>query len=215
MAYPSHIAATLSGASLRQLQYWRAGGPDALFAPELGKSSGRVLYSFRDVVALRSFVYLRETASLQRIRKAVGTLRELGNTEHLSQYRLVGTGKSIVLVPPGEEVAIDLVERPGAQRFAVVLADVFGPFENQRGDKVVDLFHPRKHLLVDPEVRGGYPVIDGTRVQFDLVASLVHDGVDPSDIRDFYPSVSAKGAADAADFAVEVDRYRHGRLGAA
>lgn len=215
MPYPTHIAATLSGASLRQLQYWRAGGEHALFVPELPKAGGRVLYSFRDVVALRTFVYLREAVSLQRIRKAVENLRELGNTEHLSQYQLVVAGKSIVLVEPDQAAGVDLVENPGAQRFTITLGDVFSPFENQRGDKVVDFFHPRKHVVVDPGIRGGYPVVDGTRVEFDLVASLVRDGVDPRDVRDFYPSVSTKGAADAADFADEVDRYRYGELGAA
>lgn len=215
MPYPTHVAATLSGASLRQLQYWRGGGDRALFVPELPKAGGRVLYSFQDVVALRTFVYLREAVSLQRIRKAVGNLRELGNTEHLSKYRLEVAGKSIVLVEPGQDAGVDLVEKPGAQRFTITLGDVFAPFENQRGDQVVDLIHPRKHVTVDPEIRGGYPVVEGTRVDYDLVASLVRDGVDPSAVSDFYPSVSTKGAADAADFADEVDRYRHGELGAA
>jgi DNA-binding transcriptional MerR regulator len=118
MPYPSHIAATLSGAGLRQLEYWRSGGDAALLVPELPKTGGRVLYSFRDVVALRAFVYLRESVSLQRIRKAVENLRGLGNTDHLSRYRLVGTGRSIVLIAPGE-AAIDLVTHPGAQRFAI------------------------------------------------------------------------------------------------
>ena len=55
----------------------------------------------------------------------------------------------------------------------------------------------------------------GTRVQFDLVSSLVNDGVGPAEIKDFYPSVSTPGAIDAADFADEVDRYRSGDLGVA
>lgn len=213
MSYPSPVAATLSGASLRQLQYWRAGGKSALLAPELPRAGGRVLYSFRDVVALRTFVYLREDISLQRVRRAVETLRELGNTEHLSRYRLQATGKSIVLVSP--DAAVDLVEQPGAQRIAVTLGQVFAPFKNQRGNRVVDLLRPRRNLSVDPETLGGYPVVRGTRVQFDVVASLVRDGIGPGEIKDFYPSVSAPGARDAADFADEVDRYRDGELGAA
>lgn len=191
---------------MRQLGYWRSGGPGALFVPELPKVRGRVVYSFRDVVALRTFVYLRDAVSLQKIRRAVGNLRDLGNTDHLSRYQLRVEGSSIVWIEP--EGAVDLVEQPGAQRMIVALGAVFAPFENQRGEQVVDLFRPRKHLLVDPEVRGGYPVVEGSRVDFDIVAALVHDGVDPEDVRDFYPSVSSRGAADAADFADEVDRYR-------
>jgi DNA-binding transcriptional MerR regulator len=66
MPYPSHLAATMSGASVRQLQYWRE---SKLLVPEFGKTGGRLLYSFADVVALRTFVFLRESASLQLIRK--------------------------------------------------------------------------------------------------------------------------------------------------
>jgi DNA-binding transcriptional MerR regulator len=158
MPYPTDLAAQLSGASLRQLQYWQAGGEQSLFVPELPKARGRVLYSFRDLVALRTFVYLREAVSLQRIRKAVGNLRELGNTEHLSKYQLVVAGKSVVLVEPGQDAGVDLVESPGAQRFTITLGDVFAPFKNQRGDQVVDLFHPRRHVTIDPDVRGGFPL---------------------------------------------------------
>jgi len=49
-----------------------------------------VSYSFRDVVALRTFVYLRSReVPLQRVRKAVRSLRDMGATEHLSSYQLV------------------------------------------------------------------------------------------------------------------------------
>ena len=57
--------------------------------------------------------------------------------------------------------------------------------------------------------------MSGTRVAFDSVASLVRDGVGPTEIKGFYPSVSAAGARDATDFADEVDRYRSGDLGVA
>ena len=122
MPYPSPVAAVLSGASVRQLQYWRTGGDRALLVPELPRDAGRVLYSFRDVVALRTFVFLRESVSLQRVRKAVEHLREFGNTEHLSKYRLVTDGASIVLVAPDGDLATDLVEQPGANRLAQMCA---------------------------------------------------------------------------------------------
>jgi hypothetical protein len=59
------------------------------------------------------------------------------------------------------------------------------PFENQWADLVVERFRPRMHLVVDPEIRGGYPVVGGTRVDFNLVASLMRDGIDPTDVQDF------------------------------
>ena len=113
----------------------------------------------------------------------------------LQSARLVTDGASIVLVAPDGDLATDLVEQPGANRLAPTLGDVFAPFTNQRGHRVVALLQPRRHLAVDPETLGGYPVVSGTRVAFDSVASLVRDGVSPAEIK-LYPSVSAAGARE-------------------
>jgi uncharacterized protein (DUF433 family) len=78
--------------------------------------------------------------------------------------------------------------------------DVFRPFRTQQGRVVVDLHHPRPNLEVDPETRGGYPVIAGTRIEFDLVADLVQDGVPPDRVSEIYPAVSADAARDAVEF---------------
>jgi uncharacterized protein (DUF433 family)/DNA-binding transcriptional MerR regulator len=209
VAYPTDITATLSGASLRQLAYWRRPKDGvALLAPELGDSGGRLLYSFRDLIALRTFVYLREQLPLQRIRKAVASLRDLGSTDHLSHYRLFASGKSVVWQAPDDDTFVDLVEQPGALRLAAIMADVMRPFKDSHGRSVVDLVHPRPNIEIDPEVQGGYPVIRGTRIEFDLVASLVEDGMKPSEVKSIYPSVSAAGARDAARFAELVRSYR-------
>jgi uncharacterized protein (DUF433 family)/DNA-binding transcriptional MerR regulator len=222
VAYPTHIAATLSGATLGQLAYWRrAHGDGPLLAPELGRDGGRVLYSFRDVVALRTFVYLRESLPLQRIRKAVHSLRELTaddrgvdrhgfSATHLSQYELYAAGDSVVWRRP--DGFVDLVENPGSYRLQAVMEDVFGPFRNMQGADVVALFEPRPNVQVDPDTQGGYPVIKGTRIEFDLVSSLVRDGVRPAEIAEFYPAVTEAAALDAADFADLVDAYRSGSV---
>lgn len=208
MPYPSHLAATLSGASVRQLKYWRA---SKLLVPELGKTGGRHLYSFPDVMALRTFVFLRENESLQLIRKAILSLRDFGNLDHLATYRLASDGHRIILAEPTGE-AMDLTGTPGQYRIAGSLGDMFSRFTNMQGATVVDLRQPRRHLRVDPDTHGGYPVIAGTRLQFDVVASLVQDGVPPAEIKEFYPSVSAAAARDATDFARLVECYRDGRM---
>lgn len=226
VAYPTHIAATLSGATPRQLAYWRRSlGGEPLLAPELGNIGGRLLYSFRDVVALRTFVYLREQLSLQRIRRAVSKLRELDDVDqlddrtglpmrHLSQYELYSAGDSIVWRNERGEYT-DLVESPGSLRLEAVMEQVFGPFRNLQGAQVVALFEPLPNLQVDPDVQGGYPVIRGTRIEFDLVASLVADGVEPEAVASIYPSVTADAARDAAEFGVLVEQYRNGSITAA
>jgi len=203
------MAAALSGATLRQLTHWRRGtGAGVVLVPEISAEPPRILYSVRDLVALRTCVFLRQDVSLQRIRKAISKLREFGGREHLSRYQPVTDGDTIMLVE--EDGATDLVKQPG-QRVLAVLRDVFEPFPVREGVVVPRLFQPRERLVVDPETRGGIPVVAGTRVPYDLVAGLIRDGVAPEHVSDYYPSVSAEAALDAADFALYVDSYSRSR----
>lgn len=166
-----------------------------------------ILYSFRDVVALRTFVFLRTKTSLQKIRRAIGTLRSLGELGHLSEYCLVADGASIVLVK--HEHAIDLVNMPG-QYVMAEMSDVLRSFVNRHDVEIPALLQPRPRITIDPGVRLGHPVITGTRVPYENVASLVADGVPADQVRDYYPSVDTDSAQDAADFATYVDSWRTG-----
>lgn len=214
MSFTPVLAAALSGASTRQLSYWRsARTPEPLLAPEHYAPRTRVSYSYRDVLALRTFVYLRsQDVSLQRIRKAVASLRMLGEDAHLAAYRLVAMGHDVVWRRSSDD-GVDLTHSPG-QRVLPHLIDVFAPFENQRQQTVVDLRRPRPRISVDPDVRGGFPVISGTRVPYDLVASLVDDGLDASAIAEIYPSVPVDAAQDAVDFSRYVDGFDRSQIAA-
>jgi uncharacterized protein (DUF433 family)/DNA-binding transcriptional MerR regulator len=205
VSYSPKLAAALSGATLRQLAHWRkATDRGAVLVPEIS-AIRPVLYSFRDLIALRTCVRLRNDASLQKIRRALDTLRvDLDEREHLSAYRLVTDGSTIYLVEP--EQVTDLVLRR-ANIVIHELVDVLRPFYRD-GRHIPDLLRPRDHVTVDPAVRGGIPVIEGTRVPYDEVAALVRDGVPPERIRDYYPSVSDVAALEAADFADYVDSYQ-------
>ncbi|WP_084958990.1 DUF433 domain-containing protein [Thermoactinospora rubra] len=205
MSYSPKLAAALSGATLRQLAHWRNAGTGrgAVLVPEVS-ARRPVLYSFRDLVALRTCVKLRNDASLQKIRRALDTLRDdLREREHLSEYRLVADGSTIYLVEPGQ--ATDLVHRK-ANIVIHEMVDVLRPFYRD-GRHIPDLLRPREHVAVDPAVRGGIPVIEGTRVPYDEVAGLLRDGVPAERIAEYYPSVSAGAARDAVDFADYVDSY--------
>lgn len=205
MAYTTTMAAALSGATTSQLRHWRRETDvGVVLVPEVARSP-RALYSFRDVLALRTFVHLRNSSSLQKIRTALGTLRNLGERDHLSSYRLVTDGRTIQLV--SDEEAIDLVQKPGQRQVVIVMGDVIEPFPVRAGVVVPHLFHPRKNIEVDPATQGGHPVITGTRVPYDAVAELLADGVPAERIADFYPAVSVEAAREAADFAKYVDSY--------
>lgn len=206
MAFPVPIASVLTGATVPQLAYWRkhTGSAEPLLIPE-GKRSGRFLYSWMDVVALRSIVYLRQEKSLPRIRRAVARLRQIETQDwtHLSAYRLVATASTILVKTPDGQL-LDLESKPGTVMDEVLMSDVLAPFQTHDGRPVPALERPRPRLTVDPGVLGGYPVIAGSRVPFDVVACLAEDQLMPNEIVAIYPSVDPEAVEDATDFAKQV-----------
>lgn len=205
MAYPPTLAAALSGATVCQLRHWR-NPRTPLLVPEVS-ADRPIFYSFRDLLALRTFVHLPEDASLQRIRKAMGNLRDLGELNQLGTCRLAMDRRGNIQLIQGDQAAVHLVRHPGQHQLLIVIGDVIEPFPVRAGVVVPHLLKPRQHLSVDPETQGGIPVIRGTRVPYDAVAGLMRDHVPAAKISDYYPSVTADAARDALDFATYVDSY--------
>ncbi|GAA4155961.1 DUF433 domain-containing protein [Leifsonia shinshuensis] len=202
MAFPIPLASKMSGASVEQLAYWRKTN---VLIPEIESSERPYLYSFRDIVALRTFAWLRGDHSLQLIRQALATLREMDLVDHPSTYKLVKLGRSIGVHHPGAE-AIDVGREPG-QAVIGTFAQVFAEFETVNKRRVDPLLRPRVGVEVNPGRLGGWPTIVGTRVPYDVVASLIDDGsVSPEDVGAYYPGVTASAALDALDY----ERSVHG-----
>jgi hypothetical protein len=72
---------------------------------------------------------------------------------------------------------VDAVAQPGQSGIRVVIEDIFRSFRTFRGLEVPDLVHPAPGLLIDPAVKGGTPVAEGTRVTYDRLAGLRRDGL--------------------------------------
>ncbi len=95
------------------------------------------MYSFQDVLALRTFVRLRENA------------RDRGEVDHLASYRLVSDkGGNIQLVT--QDQAVNLGNRPGQLHLVAVMGDIIEPFAARAGVLVPHLLRPRPGLAVDP-----------------------------------------------------------------
>lgn len=211
MSYAPPLAATLSGATVRQLAYWRrcTPGHGVLFAPEYG-TRPRVLYSYRDIVALRMFVQLRGHLSLQKVRKVVAWLEAHHPEMHLSGHsvKAVPGGRTAVWISPKGDY-VDVIERPGHAALKVVIEDIFRSFTTRDGRYVPDLTEPTEGVTIDPEVRGGFPVIEGTRIPFNVVAGLHADGMTPAEIAELYPAVTeaeVMGATQLAELVAENGR---------
>jgi uncharacterized protein (DUF433 family) len=197
--FPTNLTSVLTGASVRQLRHWNR---TQLLVPEVATGQ-RLLYSFRDVVALRTVVRLRGETSLQKVRLAFARMPALDFTEHPSRYQFGTDGRTIAIADERGNF-VDLVVNPG-QYEIVSLADIFQPFRNKRGEPVVDFLHPREHLEVRAGRIGGWPTIADTRIPYDTVADLVAAGdVALDEVGYYYPGVDADAARDAVDFQASV-----------
>lgn len=195
MAFPLALASVLTGATNSQLRSWKAKG---LIVPEVSPQRP-ALYSFRDLVWLRTLVFLRSRTSLQRISIARVNLDLVDLTEHPSKYRFATDGKTI-LVDDGAGTVIDLVRKPG-QADSFTFEEISEAFTDFRGRGVVDFRRPTPHIEVELGRLGGWPTIEGTRIPYDLVARLVDNRtVFAADVTDFYPSVSSEAAESAMWF---------------
>ncbi|NED96429.1 DUF433 domain-containing protein [Phytoactinopolyspora alkaliphila] len=200
MAFPQRLASVLTGATYAQLNRWRDKG---LVIPEV-RPYRPPLYSFRDLILLRSLVRLRASTSMQKVSKAFRNLDLVDLTEHPSEYKFGTDGKTVYAgLNTGE--AIDLTNKVGQIDF-FTFEQLIERFKNFRDEEVVNFRHPSKHVEVKLQRMGGWPTISGTRVPYDTIADLVdYRTVFPKDVPHFYPTVSAEAAEDAVRFQQRVE----------
>lgn len=201
MAYPMDLTSVLTGATPSQLRRWRGTG---LVVPEV-KRFRPPLYSFRDLLLLRSVVFLRAQTSSQKIHKAFSNLPDVIDVmDHPSRYRF-GVDEDTIYLGTEDGEAVDLLKRVGNVT-VFSFQDMLNAFPNFKDTPVPDLGHPSEHVEVRPQRMGGWPTIEGTRVPYDTIARLVdYQTVFPDDVQEFYPSVSADAANDAVAFAARVE----------
>lgn len=201
MGFPTRLTSILTGATPSQLDHWRETG---LVIPEV-HAKRPPLYSFRDLILIRSVVFLRANTSSQRIHRAFNNIPNVMDAvEHPSRYRF-GVDDQTIFLGTEDGEAIDILRRVG-QPTIFTFADMLRAFENFKGSPVPDFERPGDHIEVRPARLGGWPTVAGTRVAYDDIARLVDfDSVFPEDVEYFYPSVSADAAAGAVAFSRQVE----------
>ncbi|HYT25629.1 MAG TPA: MerR family transcriptional regulator [Actinomycetota bacterium] len=118
----------LVGISYRQLDYWTRTG---LVTPSVRAADGsgsHRLYSFGDLVELRIIKRLLDAGiSLQRIREAIGYLRDESAGRPLTDVTLISDGRRIYACHSGEEV-IDVLSH-GQAVFGIAVGRVWADTE--------------------------------------------------------------------------------------
>jgi DNA-binding transcriptional MerR regulator len=127
VGYGGHSAASASGISYRQLDYWdRTALVEPSVRPASGSGSQR-LYSFRDILVLKLVKkFLDAGVSLQQIRKAIVELRKAGIAD-LAKITLISDGAKVYLCTSGDQV-IDLIDK-GQGVFGISVGRVLGEVE--------------------------------------------------------------------------------------
>lgn len=101
IAFNTNFVASLTGASITQLNIWDKKG---IVSPSILKSSGRGsvrLYSFRDIVAIKTVVYLRNNKiQLKEIKRAIEYLKnDFNYSSPLSEVVLLSNGRDVLAAP--------------------------------------------------------------------------------------------------------------------
>ena len=127
IGYRGPTACAAAGITYRQLDYWAR---TELVVPSIRSASGsgsQRLYSFRDILILRTVKRLLDTGvSLQNVRSAVDHLGDRGVTD-LAQITLMSDGSSIYECRSNMEVIHVL--KGGQGVFAIAMGKVFHEVE--------------------------------------------------------------------------------------
>jgi DNA-binding transcriptional MerR regulator len=123
IGYRAPAVCAAAGITYRQLDYWAQTG---LVEPSVRAARGSEsapLYSFRDILVLKTVKRLLDTGiSLQQIRAAVAHLRSRG-TDDLAQVTLMSDGVSVYECTSSDEV-VDLLQSSGAV-FGIALGRIW------------------------------------------------------------------------------------------
>jgi uncharacterized protein (DUF433 family) len=208
VAFSADQVRRLTALSAKQLSYWDNTG---FFHPEYAagaRAFGRV-YSFRDVVGLRTIALLRGRVSLQELRKVGEELARHSDTPW-SSLKLYVLGRRIFFRQP-ETGAIVAARGPQQVALEVALEKVARDVSRE-----ASLLTERKPSDVGRVVRNRYvmhnaPVVSGTRIPTVAIWNFQQAGYSAAQIIGEYPRLTAADVEKAVAF--ERGRKRKRRSG--
>jgi uncharacterized protein (DUF433 family) len=189
LAFGIESTSRLTGLSVRQLRYWDQTG---VFSPQFADEDRSLahsrVYSFRDLVGLRTLAQLRERVSLQELRKLGAWLKERYETPWASlRFYVAGrkiffddpeTGARLASSPRGQ-TALTIEMQPIAREMREAIARL-----RERQPDEIGRITRRRHVM------GNAPVLAGTRIPTSAIWSFHQAGYDTAGIIEQYPRLT-------------------------
>ncbi len=203
-AYTAERAVALSGVPKSTVHYWARQG---ILVPSVSPVRVR-LWSYSDLLALRTIYWLRQTkhdpsgrevppTAMRAVRRALREIAalKLGLWSEGSAPRVaVDRAGGIVIEYDGG------AQRLGGQSILDAdMLDLLAPFASREGLHGPDLSTPRPRLRIVPGKLGGSPHIVHTRLESQALGALAEGGLGPAKIYRLYPDVEPAAIEDALD----------------
>lgn len=199
VAFTPEQACRVSGLSKRQLSYWDKTG---LFHPKFADDAPRHsrMYSFRDVVGLRTIAMLREHLPLQELRR-VGEWLHARYDEPWAELQFTVVGRKVIF--EGDD-GVPRVAGTDQVAIRVMLSEVANDTERasiellgRRPDQIGAIVRNRT-------IQHNSWVVDGTRITTSAIYDFFRAGFAPEAIQREYPRLTL--ADIQAAIAFEADR---------
>jgi uncharacterized protein (DUF433 family) len=207
-AFSAQHVSRLTGLSDRQLRYWDQTG---FFSPSFGEEDRRRpfsrVYSFRDVVGLRTIAMLRGKVPLQQLRRLGAWLAEHYETPWSSlRFRLIG--KEIQFYDPKSQNWVT-TRRPGQavlREFDLSEIAQETAIEAERlKDRQPDDFG---RIVRNRFVLNNAPVVAGTRIPVSAIWNFHAAGFTAPQIIEQYPRLTDADVAAAVNYVEQSERQQ-------
>jgi uncharacterized protein (DUF433 family) len=201
LAFTAEHIARLTGLSLRQLRYW---DDTEFFAPTVlddhsKRAFGRI-YSFRDLVGLRTIAILRNQHKipLQELRRVGAWLKDQHDTPW-SSLRFMLQGRRVLFVDPVSGATVE-PKGPGQTVLPIGLEPIASEMRDaasklrERGPEQIGRVTRHRHVVHNAWT------IDGTRIPTQAIWNFHASGYDVAAIIREYPRLTAADVTAAIDF---------------
>ena len=192
-AYVTKEAAFLAGTTSSSLNYLRNRG---VLTP---RASAGYYWTFRDVVAVRTWMYLRSISPRQVSSQIVTSLADFAGDSEAAQLGVTSGGDVLVNQGTGW-VDVKSGERP-LEIDITNVDDVFRPF-SYGGGTTLDLLQASDNTRLDPTVLHGTPHLSGHRISAKALARVSRRG--ERRIEAFYPELEGKPFEDTTQVGVQL-----------